>query len=342
MGVQLEDRQLDTLVYLNPVEDICVMSKPQTELLHIPLANIRENPVALRPVDKTGEKYLGMLDSVKQHGIINPINVREIDPAPDGTKLYSVCDGLHRFTAANDAGLPSIPAQVITKTDAEAEEAQIIANFHKVETKPAEFSKQLNRIILRNSDLTMVELSGRLNMTSQKLSELMSLVKLSEPIQKLVDEGSIKLTNAVTLAKLPVELQPDWVERAMTQSPAEFVPSATAALKKYREDLRAGRTPGVAVFEPVQLLQKLSDIKAVHENPTDLARELIAKAQPKTPEEIFALAIAWTLRSDPISIEHQRKKWELAEAEKKKKKEDAAAERTKKKEEAAKLAASLV
>lgn len=314
----------------------------ETQLLHIPLANIRENPVALRPVDKTSEKYLQLVDSIKQHGVMNPINVREIEPGPDGTKLYSVCDGLHRFTASNDAGKTTIPAQVISKSDAEVEEAQIIANFHKVETKPAEYSKALNRIVLRNPDLTMAELAGRLNMSSTQLAERMSLVKLSENIQKLVDEGSIKLTNAVALAKLPVEMQPDFVERAMTQSPAEFVPAANAALKKHREDLRAGRTPGDPVFEPVPLLQKLSDIKAAVGDYKPLAQELIAKAQPKSPEDVFGLALQWVLRLDPVSVDAARKKFEADLAEKKRKKEEAAKERQAKKEEAAKAAAAAV
>lgn len=314
----------------------------QTQLLHIPLANIRENPVALRPVDKTSEKYLQLVDSVKQHGVLNAINVREIDPAPDGTKLYSVCDGLHRFTASNDAGKTTIPAQVISKTDAAVEEAQIIANFQKVDTKPAEYAKALNRIVLRNPDLTLAELGSRLNMSGQQLSEMMSLVKLIDTIQKLVDEGSIKLTNAVALAKLPIEMQPDFVERAMTQSAAEFVPAANAAHKKHREDLRAGRTPGDPVFEAVPLLQKLSDIKTAQADYKSLAQELIAKAAPKTPEEVFGLALAWCLRLDPISVEAAKLKFDADLAEKKRKKDEAAKERQKKKEEAAAAAAAAV
>lgn len=314
----------------------------KTELLHIPLANIRENPVALRPVDKTGEKFLQLVSNVKQFGILNPISVRPIEPAADGTPLYSVCDGLHRFTAANEAGLDTIPAQVISKTDAEVEEAQIVANFHKVETKPAEYSKALNRLLLRNPDLTMAELSGRLNMSTQQLADRLSLVKLSEPIQKLVDDGSVKLTNAVALAKLPVEMQPDWVERAMTQSPAEFVPASNAALKKHREEMRAGRTPGDPVFEPIPLLQKLGDIKEALGDYRPLAQRLIAAAGPaiKTPEDIFGLALQWTLRVDPVSIETAKAKFEADIAEKNRKKAEAKAERERKKAEAASAAAA--
>jgi ParB/RepB/Spo0J family partition protein len=314
----------------------------QTQLLHIPLANIRENPVALRPVDKTGEKYLELVASIKQHGVYNAISVREIEPAEDGTKLYSVCDGLHRFTASNDAGKTTIPAQVITKTDAEVEEAQIIANFQKVDTKPAEYAKALMRILMRNPDLTMAELAARLDMSPKTLSDLLSLTKLTENIQGLVDAGNVKLTNAIALAKLPVDLQPDWLERAMTQSPAEFVPASAAALKKFREDLRAGRTPGDPVFEALPLLQKLADIKAAYADPKPLAQKIIAVAQPKTPEEVFALGVAWTLRMDPVSVAANKAKFEADLADKKKKKEEAKAERDRKKAEAAEAVVASV
>lgn len=320
------------------------MSATQSPLLYIPLKNIRENPVALRPVDKTGEKYLQLVDSVKQHGVLNAISVRPIDPAEDGTPQYSVCDGLHRYTAANDAGLTEIACTVKSLTDAEAEEAQIVANFHKVETKPAEYSKALNRIVLRNPDLTLAELGSRLNMSGAQLSERMSLVKLSENIQKLVDEGSIKLTNAVALAKLPVEMQPDFVERAMTQSPAEFVPAVNTAHKQHREAIKAGRTPGEATFEAIPLLQKLGDIKTGLAEYKSLANELIsaAGADIKEPADIFGLAIKWVLRLDPVSVAKARQKWDAEQAEKKRKKDAAAAERQQKKDEAAKAAAMAI
>src|SRR3954469_21290947 len=107
------------------------MANAPANLANIPLSRIRENPVALRPVDKTSEEYKGLVDSVRRNGILNPISVREVpNPDPnDKEPLYSVVDGLHRFTAAGDAGLESIPAQIVTKTDADVLEAQIVANI---------------------------------------------------------------------------------------------------------------------------------------------------------------------------------------------------------------------
>ncbi len=306
----------------------------QAELKYVQLEHIRENPVALRPVDKTTEEYKGLVDSVRVKGIINAIGLRPItNPDPNGPQLYSVVDGLHRFTAAGDAGLKEIPAKIQSLSDAEVEEAQIIANIHKIETKPAQYSKQLNRMVLRNPELTMTEISSRLGKSAQWLGERLAIVKLKESIQKHVDDGLIKVSNAVALAKLPVEQQDDFVERAMTQAPGEFIPTVNAAVKAHKDAIRAGKDPNAApTFTPVQVLQKLGDIKTVLENPEPLANELIALAQPSSPVEIFKLAVAWVLKSDPKSVKIQRDKWEAELAKKAADKEAAKAEREKKKQ----------
>ncbi len=312
--------------------------KKLADLQNIPLKNIRENPVALRPVDRESEKYLGLVDSVKQWGVLNPIGVRPI-PNPDPNskeQLYSVTDGLHRFTAAQDAGLEVIGANIQSFSDAEVEEAQMIANMHKVETTPAQYSKQLNRIVLRNPDLTLAEIASRLNRSADWLSDRLSLVKLSEAIQEFVDDGRIKLGNAIALATLPPEEQQNFLERAMTQATGDFVPAVNTAVKAIKDALREGRDPNAKKeFIHTPKLLKPTDIKEAIVNYKVLAQELIALAQPQTPGEIFKLGLEYCLRSDPRSIAQAKAKWEADEAESKRKKEQAKAER----EELKKLAA---
>lgn len=301
------------------------------ELAFVPLKDIRENPSALRPVDKTTEAYQGLVDSIRKLGVLNPVNVVEV-PSDNGVKHYAVMDGLHRYSAAIDAGLEEIPCQIQSRSEAEIYEAQIAANIHKVETKPAQYSNQLNRMLLLNPTLTMNDICSRLSKSITWVSDRMGLVKLKETIQKHVDEGRIKVSNAVALAKLPPELQDDFVERAMTQSPGEFVPAVQSAVKAHRDALRAGRDPNAAtIFEPYAFLQKMSDIKEVAANPKALAQSLIAAAQPKNAEEIFGLAIKWVLHLDPKSVDVQRAKFEATLKEKADAKVARAAEREEKK-----------
>lgn len=101
-------------------------------LKSIPLSLIRENPVALRNVNRKGEGYLGLVDSVRKDGVLNAIVVREIKDPTNGNVVYGLVDGLHRFSAASDAGLTEIPAQVKDMDDAAVLEAQLIANVHKI------------------------------------------------------------------------------------------------------------------------------------------------------------------------------------------------------------------
>lgn len=101
-----------------------------TELKSIPLVHIRENPNALREVNRSTEGYQGLVDSIQKNGVLNAILVRECVDPNTKTTFYGLIDGLHRFNAAKDAGLTEIPAQVRSMDDADVLEAQVLANVH--------------------------------------------------------------------------------------------------------------------------------------------------------------------------------------------------------------------
>lgn len=293
-----------------------------TDLKHIPLSHIRENPNALRAVNKTTEPYMNLVDSIRVRGVMNAITVREItNPDPESKiQLYGVIDGLHRFTAAGDAGLQTIPAQVLKLEEAEILEAQIIANVQKVDTRPVEYSQQLRKVIISNPTMTMNELARRLGKSITWLSERLGLLKLKSAIQVLVDEGKITLTNAFSLAKLPEEYQDSFVERAMTQTASEFVSAADTALKQHRDAIRAGRTPKTDEFVPTPRLHKLAEIQGELTNPT-VGPALIARTGVSTLSEAFALGLAWAVHMDVSSLEVQKAKHEQRLSEDKERKE---------------------
>lgn len=294
-------------------------------LKSIPVDKIRENPVALRTVNRSSEEYLGLVDSIRRNGILNPILVREVKDPSTGETLYGLIDGLHRFTASQDAGLSEIPAQVRSMEDAEILEAQILANVHKVETKPVEYAKQLTRILSQNPMLTASELASRLSKSSSWLSERLGLTKLAENISSLVDEGKINLSNAYALAKLPPEEQPNFLDRAMTMTPQEFVPTCTARVKEIRDAKRAGRDAAPAGFTPVAHLRKMSELKDELQS-GNVANILIHKFHANTPQQAAKLMLEWALHLDPESIEAAKakdaaRKEELKAAAEKRKKE---------------------
>lgn len=305
-------------------------TEPKTKLKNIEIAKIRENPVALRSVNKQDEQYIGLVDSIRTNGVLMPILVREVRDPDTGEIHFGLVDGLQRFNASQDAGKTTIPANVVSLSDAEVLEAQIITNVHRVETRPVEYSQQLIRILAGNPTMTVKELAAKLSKGPSWVSERLGLVKLTAAIASLVDEGTINLSNAYALAKLPEDEQANFIERSMTMTPQEFVPTVNARVKEIRDARRQGRDPAPQEFVAVPHMQKLADLKGELENPT-IGPVLVQQVGAKTPLDGFALGVAWALHMDPASIEAARRKDEerkaALEAEKARKKAEREAKR---------------
>jgi len=302
------------------------------------LSEIRENPVALRTVNKNSESFLGLVDSIRSKGFLGSITGREKNDDA-GATYVEITDGLHRYSAAKDAGLDSIPVDILSMTDGETLEAQLMLNVHKVETKPVQYSQQLRRILSMNPLMTEAELAAKLGKSSQWIKERLGLCKLPERVAKLVDEGKINLSNAYALAKLPPEEAPDWVDRAITETPSEFVPKVNGRIKEVKDAKRKGQDAGDAEFTPVAHCQKLADLKAELEKP-QVGPVLCKAAGVKDAPSGFALGVSWALHLDQQSIEAAQAKYEEQKSARDSAKKARKIERAKKKaEEAAKAAA---
>jgi hypothetical protein len=160
-------------------------------------------------------------------------------------------------------------------------------------------------------------------------------------LRPLVDDGRIKLSNAIEVAKLPPEEQPTWTDRAMTMGTQEFTEAVASRMKSIKEARRSGRKEGPEEFKPHPFVRKVGEIKKEHE--TRSARdELITKHRPKSTQEAFDLAIDWVVNMDPDSKAVQVAKNDQREAEAKAEKQKKQLERTKQREEeAAKTRAKL-
>ncbi len=301
------------------------MNKPVVKV--IPIGDIVPNQVALRGVNKEGEDYQNLLDSIKAKGIVlTPISVRQKN---DGEKdYYELIDGLQRFSCCCDAGIVEIPANVLTMNDAEVLEAQVLANVHRVETRPVEYSKQLQRILSGNPTMTITELATKLAKSPSWVGERLGLLKLEKAVGALVDEGKINLSNAYALAKLPVEEQVNFLADAQTMKPGEFVPKINVRVKEIREARRQGKKANPAEFVPVAHLQKVSVLKAELAE-MSVITALLKEFKPKTVNEAAALTLKWVLNLDPKSIEVAKVRYDQSQKAKAEAKQRRAAEREK-------------
>jgi ParB family chromosome partitioning protein len=286
----------------------------------INLSDIRENPVALRTVDRESEGYLGLVDSIRTKGFIGAISVRAQKDTETGVEYFELVDGLHRFNASKDAGLTTINVDVVDLNEDQVLEAQVMTNIHRIETRPAEYSQQLKRILTRNPLMTESELAVKLGKSPVWIKERLGLTKITNSeITALINDGKIGLANAYALAKLPENEQSDFVERAITLKPDEFVPLVNSRVKEIKDAKRSGTEAGEAEFEATAHLQKLSDFKSLLENRASVATLVKGVSDPV---EAAIVAIRWALHLDADSIavakaKDDARKAEAADAKKK-------------------------
>ena len=307
-----------------------------SKVANIAIGLIRENPVALRTVDRESESYIGLIASIKQQGFMGAITVRSREDTETGETYYELVDGLHRYSAAKDAGLSDIPANIVTMDSDSVMEAQILANIHKIETKPMDYTNQLKRILSRNPLMTEAVLAQKVAKSPQWISQRLGLTKITNPkIVEMVNEGIIVLSNAYALAKLPDEEQLDFLERAQSLSPEEFIPACNERVKELRKAQREGRSSGEAEFIAQPHLQKMKDIKEALES-GDVAKTLCSSLN--SPEEGFAMALKYALNIDPESIKVQEADFDERKAAKAEREKKRTAEKAAKKEVKAKKA----
>lgn len=82
----------------------------------------------------------GLVDSIAEVGIINPLRVRPVRRMVNGAlgDAWEVTAGVHRLHAARKLGLAEVPCIVVTDDDLHAELAMIDENLCRAELSPAE------------------------------------------------------------------------------------------------------------------------------------------------------------------------------------------------------------
>ncbi|MFW9873280.1 MAG: ParB/RepB/Spo0J family partition protein [Candidatus Thorarchaeota archaeon] len=294
------------------------------------LADIRVSPAALRQCQVDNDAYIQLRDSVDQVGVLHPLLVREkTDTLDDGTQdtYFELVDGLQRYTACQELGIEEVDVKIGTFGDIEALEAQIITNVHKVETKPIEYTKALQRLLALDPMLTIPELAKRVAKSPQWINQRFNMVaKLDPRLLELVNDGRISVTNALQLAKLPQSEQMDYAQAAQTEATTDFVKTVKDRVAEINKAAREGREASERVFELTLKQRKLSEIKAAYEG-GDVASQVVSAAEPSNVIDAFNLGIAWVLSVDPVTAAERENAYNEAEALREQKKDQAKKER---------------
>lgn len=131
-------------------------------------------------------KILELADSIKQHGIIQPI-VLKTDAK---TKDYIIVAGERRWRAAKLAGLKEVPVVFKELDDKELMEVSLIENIQRQNLNPVEEAQAYKKLI-DEFGLTQEEVSKRVGKSRVAISNTMRLLNLDDRVLEFVSDSII-------------------------------------------------------------------------------------------------------------------------------------------------------
>lgn len=161
-------------------------------VLYVPLANVEVNPFQPRSTFEE-ESLQELADSIKIHGVIQPITVRRIE----GNK-YQLIAGERRLRASRIAGKNEIPAYVRAASDQESIEIALIENIQREDLNPLEIAINYKRL-MEECDLTQDKLAERLSKNRSTVTNFIRLLKLPPDIQASLRDNQISMGHAKAL-----------------------------------------------------------------------------------------------------------------------------------------------
>jgi ParB family chromosome partitioning protein len=202
------------------------LEKDERDVAAVSISTIRQ-PVQQPRRYFDSQKLEQLIDSVKKHGILEPLIVR---PLSEGS--YELVAGERRFRAAQKIGLDKVPVVIRELSDLEAMELALIENLQREDLNPveetegilallsaklhqsiSEVSSLLHRLAKKGSDnvvgnndeleivRSVFQAIGRMNLESFATHRL-PLLNLPKPVLEALRSGKIEYTKARALARV--------------------------------------------------------------------------------------------------------------------------------------------
>jgi ParB family chromosome partitioning protein len=186
LGALLENAKTD--ITTKSVENAPVVGT----IAMIPINQIEANPFQPR-TDFEEMALQELVDSIKEHGIIQPVTVRKL-----GFDKYQLISGERRFRSSQIVGLKEIPAYVRIANDQAMLEMALVENIQRQDLNPIEVALSYKRLI-DECDLTQEQLADKIAKQRSTITNFLRLLKLPVEIQLGLRDKTISMGHARAL-----------------------------------------------------------------------------------------------------------------------------------------------
>lgn len=145
------------------------------------------------------EQLIELSDSIKKHGIMQPIVVRRL--GEHSRVPFEIIAGERRWRAAKLAGLTHVPALVRDIPDELAIALALIENIQREDLNPMEQAVALQRFH-DEFGMSHQEIAQTVGKARATVSNLLRLISLHEDVKTMLDHGDIDMGHARALLAL--------------------------------------------------------------------------------------------------------------------------------------------
>src|SRR6187399_433042 len=164
----------------------------------VPIEFLKPNP--RNPRRTFSDVELGELsDSIKQHGVIQPIVVRAVKGTQD---RFEIIAGERRWRAAQLASLHEVPIVPVDISDSDALEFAIVENVQREDLNPMEEAQGYHALAneFKRSQDEIAKIVGK---SRSHVANMMRLTKLPAEVQAYIAAGQLSAGHARALIGVP-------------------------------------------------------------------------------------------------------------------------------------------
>ena len=163
-------------------------------------------PSTLQPRKDFGREALQeLIDSIRQHGIIQPLIIRPATTGPSaGGQVgarFELIAGERRWRAAQEIGLATVPAIVRTASDLEVLELSLIENLQRADLNPIEeaqgYARLTNEFGMRQEDIAL-----KVGRSRAAVANAVRLLDLHPQVQVWLAQNLLSVGHAKVLLAL--------------------------------------------------------------------------------------------------------------------------------------------
>ncbi len=176
-------------------------------------------------------KMAHLIESVREHGILEPLIVRPIGP-----HQYELIAGERRFRAAQALNLTQIPISVREFSDREAQQIALMENLQREDLNPIEETEAILSLLALSLDVEPSEIIAILNQASNAQRRSIELTenvfRQYQQIEKLLQGIGRFTAQSFRSSRLPLLNLPEEILMALRQGKLEYTKARAIAQVK--------------------------------------------------------------------------------------------------------------